>query len=81
MQSDSDLGARLVTRGVGALTEVETESALQAGARKAQQLLVAGLIEGAALRLSGETVLVGSTGMTSALHTHYRGAIENVVHA
>ena len=81
VQSDSDLGARLVTRDVGALTEVEIESALQAGAGKARQLLVAGLIEGAALRLSGETVLVGSTGMTSALHTHYRGAIENVVHA
>jgi ApbE superfamily uncharacterized protein (UPF0280 family) len=81
VQSDSDLGARLVTRGVGALTEVETESALQAGARKAQQLLVAGLIEGAALRLSGETVLVGSTGATPALRAHHQGTIETVVHS
>jgi len=81
MQPDSDLGARLVTRDVGALTGAEIVGALQAGARKAQQLLVAGLIEGAALRLSAETVSVGSTGTTPALHAHHQGAIENAVHA
>ena len=62
LQPDSDLGARLVTRDVGALTESEIEEALGAGARRARQLLAAGLIEGAALRLLGETVVVGATG-------------------
>ena len=81
VQPDSDLGARLVTRDVGALMESEIEEALRAGAHKAQQLLVAGLIEGAALRLLGETVLVGSTGATPALHTRYGSAIESAVHA
>jgi len=81
VQPDSDLGARLVTRNVGPLTENEIEDALRAGAHKAQQLLVAGLIEGAALRLLGETVVVGSTGEAPALHAHHESAIENVVHA
>jgi uncharacterized protein len=81
LQPDSDLGARLVTRDVGALTETEIEDALRAGAARAQQLLVAGLIEGAALRLLGETVLVGSTGMAPALYAHQQSAIESAVHA
>ena len=60
LQPDSDLGARLVTRDVGELTEVEIEAALDAGARRGRALLAAGLIEGAALRLAGETVVVGA---------------------
>jgi uncharacterized protein len=63
LQPDSDLGARLVTRSVGAFGESEIDDALSAGIGRAQQLLAAGLIEGAALRLLGETVLVGSTGI------------------
>src|SRR5260370_1421406 len=35
LQPDSDLGARLVTRDVGPLTETEIEDALRAGAHKA----------------------------------------------
>ena len=62
LQPDSDLGARLVTREVGALSESEIEQALAAGAECARRLLAAGLIEGAALRLMGETVLVGTRG-------------------
>jgi ApbE superfamily uncharacterized protein (UPF0280 family) len=81
VQPDSDLGARLVTRDVGPLTETEIEDALRAGAHKAQQLLVAGLIEGAALRLLGETVVVGSTGAAPALHAIHGSAIESSVHA
>jgi uncharacterized protein len=81
LQPDSDLGARLVTRDVGALTETEIEDALRAGAARAQQLLVAGLIEGAALRLLGETVLVGSTGMAPALYAHHQSTMESAVHA
>jgi uncharacterized protein len=80
VQPDSDLGARLVTRDVGRLTENEIEDALGAGAHKAQQLLVAGLIEGAALRLLGETIVLGSTGVAPALHAH-GSAIESAVHA
>jgi ApbE superfamily uncharacterized protein (UPF0280 family) len=72
LQPDSDLGARLVTRDVGALGESEIDDALRAGVSRAQQLLAAGLIEGAALRLLGETAVVGATGIRSralpALH-------------
>ena len=60
LQPDSDLGARPVTRGVGILSESEIEIALEAGADCARRLLSAGLIEGAALRLQGETILVGA---------------------
>lgn len=63
LQPDSDLGARLVTRDVGSLAEHEIEQALEAGAARARDLLMSGLIEGAALRLLGETRLVGATGV------------------
>jgi uncharacterized protein len=66
LQPDSDLGARLVTRDVGALADSEIEDALEAGVIRARQLLAAGLIEGAALRLLGETAVVGSTGHKGA---------------
>jgi ApbE superfamily uncharacterized protein (UPF0280 family) len=59
LQPDTDLGARLVTRDVGPLSESEIEGALGTGADRARRLLAAGLIEGAALRLKGETVTVG----------------------
>ncbi|WP_051345967.1 UPF0280 family protein [Bradyrhizobium sp. th.b2] len=62
LQPDSDLGARLVTRDVGRLAEHEIEQALEAGAARARDLLMSGLIEGAALRLLGETRIVGATG-------------------
>ena len=61
LQPDSDLGARLVTREVGRLDDGEIASALEAGARKARRLLADGLIERAALRLCGETRVVGPT--------------------
>jgi hypothetical protein len=60
LQPDSDLGSRLVTREVGELSEGEIDDALAAGAQCARGLLAAGLIEGAALRLCGETVMVGA---------------------
>jgi ApbE superfamily uncharacterized protein (UPF0280 family) len=59
LQPDSDLGPRLVTREVGALSESEIELALSAGAQCARRLMGTGLIEGGALRLAGETVAVG----------------------
>jgi hypothetical protein len=61
LQPDSDLGARLVTRDVGELSYDEIEAALEAGADCARKLLAAGLIEGAALRLLGETAEVGTS--------------------
>jgi ApbE superfamily uncharacterized protein (UPF0280 family) len=63
LQPDSDLGARLVTRGVGGLSDAEIEDALEAGAVQARRLLAAGLIDGAALRLHGETVVVAARAM------------------
>jgi ApbE superfamily uncharacterized protein (UPF0280 family) len=58
LQPDSDLGVRLVTRGVGELRRDEIEDALESGADKARALLALGLIESAALRLQGETRIV-----------------------
>src|SRR5712671_803702 len=63
LQPDSDLGARLVTRGVGELSTDEIEAALESGAVQARRLLAAGLIDGAALRLHGETVVVAARAM------------------
>ena len=80
LQPDSDLGARLVTRDVGELREEEIDDALAAGVIRAQQLLASGLIEGAALRLLGETAVVGSTGIKGA-PTALRGiAPEKIAH-
>jgi ApbE superfamily uncharacterized protein (UPF0280 family) len=80
LQPDSDLGARLVTRDVGGLSDVEIEDALEAGADKARQLLAAGLIDGAALRLHGETVVVAPRAMLRAETVVQRGAIESAMH-
>ena len=66
LQPDSDLGARLVTRDVGELSDVEIEDALEAGADKARQLFAAGLIDGAALRLHSEAVVVAPRGTLRA---------------
>jgi ApbE superfamily uncharacterized protein (UPF0280 family) len=60
LQPDSDLGPRLVTRDVGELSRGEIEDALEAGADCARKLLAAGLIDGAALRLHGEMIVVGT---------------------
>jgi uncharacterized protein len=60
LQPDSDLGPRLVTREVSPLSHAEIITALDAGAASARQWLAAGLIEAAALRLSGETMIVGA---------------------
>jgi len=80
LQPDSDLGARLVTRDVGELSNVEIEDALEAGADKARQLLAAGLIDGAALRLHGETVVVATREMLRAETAFHGNATGNVMH-
>ncbi len=56
----SDLGPRLVTLGVGPLTRDEVVAALASGVREAEHWRREGRIEAAALRLGGETRLVGS---------------------
>jgi uncharacterized protein len=59
LASDSDLGELPVTQEVGELTESETNEALAAGVRTAECLLGRGLIRATALRLRGETRVVG----------------------
>lgn len=53
IQSDSDLGERLVTRDVGPLGADEIETALAAGLAEAEALRTAGLIIAAAMHLKG----------------------------
>jgi len=59
LQPDSDLGARLVTTGVGALRDDEIARALDNGLATAQRLMDRGLIFGAALFLGGDVRMVG----------------------
>ena len=82
LQPDSDLGARLVTRGVGELSAGEIEAALESGAACAQKLLAAGLIDGAALRLHGETITVAARPieMSNAQARLHGGAMESTMH-
>jgi len=79
MQPDSDLGARLVTREVGALSESEIELALEAGADCARFCVASGLIEGAALRLGGKTIVVEPRDAGSMAADESR--LEDLVHA
>jgi len=55
---DSDLGARLVTVGLGPLSREEIKGALQNGTAAARRLQAQGLIEAAALFLRGEAEIV-----------------------
>lgn len=59
LQPDSDLGPRLVTCAVGPLHPREIGCALEAGLRRAEDLVAGGLIHGAALHLQGRTCLAG----------------------
>jgi uncharacterized protein len=82
LQPDSDLGARLVTRDVGELSRGEIEDALEAGADRARKWLAAGLIDGAALRLHDEMIVVGTRAIEVAgLRAPLRGrAAEGALH-
>jgi ApbE superfamily uncharacterized protein (UPF0280 family) len=57
---DSDLGDRLVTQSVAQLSHEEIQQALEAGASVAARLQAEHLIVAAALRLQGETRIVGA---------------------
>lgn len=61
--SESDLGDRLVTTGVGRLTDDETKQALSAGADYARGLLERDLIGAAVLTLNGEVYHVGEVAL------------------
>jgi ApbE superfamily uncharacterized protein (UPF0280 family) len=63
LQPDSDLGARLVTRDVGELSQNEVAAALESGAECARQLFDRGLIEGAVLQLCGDMLVIGTKDM------------------
>jgi ApbE superfamily uncharacterized protein (UPF0280 family) len=82
LQPDSDLGLRLVTRDIGGLTGTEVDRALDAGMARARDLLTSGLIEGAALRLLGETRSVGATGSGAPVSHALQGkTIKSMLHA
>jgi uncharacterized protein len=83
LQPDSDLGARLVTHGVGALSGREIAAALEAGAACARRLLAMGLIDGAILRLHGETLVVAMkvTEQAGSRMPANANAIESKMHA
>jgi ApbE superfamily uncharacterized protein (UPF0280 family) len=59
LKDDTDLGARLVTVGVGILSVGKVEQALAAGEAHAQRLVDAGTIHGAVLCLQGCVRVVG----------------------
>jgi ApbE superfamily uncharacterized protein (UPF0280 family) len=64
LQPDSDLGPRLVTTGLGALTSAETARALERGLAAAAALREAGHIHAAALFLNGASRTLGPAGLT-----------------
>jgi ApbE superfamily uncharacterized protein (UPF0280 family) len=65
LQPDSDLGERLVTRGVGKLSTKEIDEALESGLAVAERLLSAQHIVAAALHLAGTTRVTGDIGSMS----------------
>jgi len=79
LQPDSDLGARLVTRDIGALSQTEVREALESGAERARQLFDRGLIEGAVLRLCGDMLVIGTKDIDRQLSR--RLVPERAVHA
>ncbi|MGV7213815.1 UPF0280 family protein [Bradyrhizobium sp. UFLA05-112] len=79
IQPDSDLGARLVSRDVGALSQIEIREALESGAECARQLFDRGLIEGAVLRLCGDMLVIGTKDIER--RRSRPSLLENAVHA
>ncbi|MES2435854.1 MAG: UPF0280 family protein [Pseudomonadota bacterium] len=64
LQPDSDLGARLVTVSVGALSEAEAALALERGVAVAEDICGRGLAVAAALFLKGQARMVGQAAMS-----------------
>jgi uncharacterized protein len=80
LQPDSDLGARFVTRDVGELCDRDIDDALESGAACARKWLAAGLIDGAALRLHGEMIMVPMTGIAKPQAAIHRSVMESATH-
>ena len=59
IDSQSDLGDRLVTRSVGALSDREVAGALDNGEEEAHRLIASGAIIAASIRLRGATRVIG----------------------
>jgi hypothetical protein len=59
LSPDSDLGELLVTQSVDHLLQPDILAALSNGMQTAQALMANGLIRAAALRLQGETQVIG----------------------
>lgn len=79
LQPDSDLGARLVTRDVGRLSQTEIAVALKSGAECARQLFDRGLIEGAVLQLCGDMLVIGTKDIER--QRSRPPVLENAIHA
>ena len=72
---DSDLGDRLVTQGVGALSDYDVCAALQAGQAVAERLASERLIYGAALHLRGQTRIVSPPARIRAVNSKSSGFV------
>jgi len=72
---DSDLGHRPVTQAVGELSAADVNEALRAGVKSAERLQKIGLIRSAALKLQGETRVVGSVPELSPSLVDERGLV------
>lgn len=73
LQPDSDLGDRLVTRGVAPLDPDSIALALDGGLAAARQLIAQGAIAAAALHLQGVTRVAGGDGRFMALEAPQAG--------
>lgn len=78
---DSDLGDRLVTRGVGDLFSEEIAAALDAGVAVASSLVGDRLIHSAALHLHGETRVVGANAAVGHFSNESTNSSRSLVHA
>jgi uncharacterized protein len=72
---ESDLGNRPVTQAVGVLSAADVNQALLAGVETAERLQRIGLIRSAALKLQGETRVVGSIPELSPSLVDERGLV------
>jgi uncharacterized protein len=80
IQPDNDLGHRLVTRGVGDLSQEDIAEALDRGVACAWDLIANGTIIACALHLSGETRTVGDVliDQPRRLSEHATGQAEKI---
>lgn len=66
LDPDSDLGERLVVTHCGKLSTIDTQKALENGARRAQDLLTKGRIKAAFLVVQGQSRVIGSKELANA---------------